>query len=229
MKKRLFAIGLAVLSVMTAMAQDKVTEISLPNPDKNVDMTVYQALSFRQSEREYVADKDIDNAVLSQLLWAACGVNRPEEKRITAASALNLQDIKVYVVRADGAWLYEPYTHSLKLASKKDLRKSVAGQQDFAATAPLCLVLVSEQSKFKNQDDKAKQMGAVDAGLVSGNIYMACTALGLGTVARATMDQDALRKALKLADTDMLVINHPVGYSKNPRHAKLPFHFEVVE
>lgn len=219
----------ALLSVMTTMAQDKETEISLPNPDKNVDMTVFQALSFRQSEREYVADKDIDNAVLSQLLWAACGVNRPEEKRITAASCMNLQDVKVYVVRADGAWLYEPYSHSLQLASKKDLRKQVAGPQDFAAAAPLCLVLVSDQSKYRNQDDGSKQMGAVDCGIVSTNIYMACTALGLGTVARATMDQDALRKALKLADTDLLVLNHPVGYSKNPRHAKLPFHLEVVE
>ena len=167
-----------------------------------------RALQQRKSERAY-AKKTIDKQTLSTLLWAACGYNRPAERRITAPSVINAQDICVYVCLPDGAYRYDPDQQALELVVKEDLRPRVAGRQDFAKSAPVCLVLVSRLGKFRKP---RREYGAMDAGYVSENICLACTALGLATVPRATMDIDALRQQLRLGDQDVLLLNHPVGY-----------------
>lgn len=192
--------------VMVAAAQEVQP---LPKPDKEAKMTLFQALDRRESVREY-SDREIPECTLSNLLWAACGINRPGQGRITAPSAINAQDITVYVCRQDGAWKYDAAAHALTKVSDKDLRKQVAGFQDFAATAPVSLVLVSDISKVRNHSE----LGAMDAGYVSENICLACTALGLATVPRATMDKAELAKELKLGDSEVLMLNNPVGYKK---------------
>ena len=192
--------------VMVAAAQEVQP---LPKPDKKAKMTLFQALDRRESVREY-SDREIPERTLSNLLWAACGINRPGQGRITAPSAINAQDITVYVCRQDGAWKYDAAAHALTKVSDKDLRKQVAGFQDFAATAPVSLVLVSDISKVRNHSE----LGAMDAGYVSENICLACTALGLATVPRATMDKAELAKELKLGDCEVLMLNNPVGYKK---------------
>lgn len=192
--------------VMLAAAQEVRP---LPKPDKKAKMTLFQALDRRESVREY-SDREIPERTLSNLLWAACGINRPGQGRITAPSAINAQDITVYVCRQDGAWKYDAAAHALTKVSDKDLRKQVAGFQDFAATAPVSLVLVSDISKVRNHSE----LGAMDAGYVSENICLACTALGLATVPRATMDKAELAKELKLGDSEVLMLNNPVGYKK---------------
>ena len=205
--KKIMMMALALLMAGSAVAQD----VQLPAPQKNVPMSLMDALQQRTSVRQY-SDKALDDATLSQVLWAACGINRPDTKKITAPSAINAQDILVYVVRQDGAWLYQPLTNSLRRVSTKDLRKEVAGFQEFAAKAPVSLVLVSDKAKFGNRNRGADQLGAMDAGYVSENIYLVCTALGLGTVARATMDHEALRRELSLSDEQVPLLNHPVGW-----------------
>lgn len=100
MKKIILALAAAALAT-SALAQEV---IKLPQPDKNVSMTLYQALQQRASVREY-SDAQISDASLSRLLWAACGVNR-EDGRLTVPSAMNTQEESVYVCRADGAWLF---------------------------------------------------------------------------------------------------------------------------
>lgn len=192
--------------VMVAAAQEVRP---LPKPDKKAKMTLFQALDRRESVREY-SDREIPERTLSNLLWAACGINRPGQGRITAPSAINAQDITVYVCRQDGAWKYDAAAHALTKVSDKDLRKQVAGFQDFAATAPVSLVLVSDISKVRNHSE----LGAMDAGYVSENICLACTALGLATVPRATMNKAELAKELKLGDSEVLMLNNPVGYKK---------------
>ncbi|MDD5862678.1 MAG: SagB/ThcOx family dehydrogenase [Prevotella sp.] len=148
-------------------------------------------------------------------MWAACGINRPESGKLTVPSAINAQDIQVFVVRKDGAYLYLPKENQLKPVSKADLRSAVAGRQAFAATAPVSLVLVSDHSKFGNLPAAAaSRMGAVDCGYVSQNICLICTALGLNTVPRATMDTDALKKALGLGEQYDLIMNSQIGYPK---------------
>ncbi|MDD6002042.1 MAG: nitroreductase family protein [Bacteroidales bacterium] len=187
--------------------------VKLPEPDKNVSMTLYQALQQRKSVREY-STKDIDDMKLSQLLWAAVGINRPDG-HLTAPTAINAQDITVYVCRKDGAYLYVAKDNTLQKVSDKDLRKSVASAQAFAADAPISLVIVTDNAKFRGGSTNGPTIsGAIDAGYVSQNIDLACEALGLCTVPRATMDKDALKKELKLTDSQNAILNHPIGYKK---------------
>lgn len=206
MKKMLF-IGAALLMAGCAVAQD----IQLPEPNKKVKMTLMDALQKRTSERSY-SNRAVDNATLSQVLWAACGINRPESKKITAPSAINAQDIHVYVIKADGAYLFQPQTNSLKKVLDEDLRDAVAGPQRFAAEAPVSLLLVSDQTKFRG--GTAERYGAMDSGYVSENIYLVCTALGLNTVARAMMDAQTLSRKLGLPETMLPMLNHPIGWPK---------------
>ena len=187
--------------------------VKLPEPDKNVSMTLYQALQQRKSVREY-STKDIDDMKLSQLLWAAVGINRPDG-HLTAPTAINAQDITVYVCRKDGAYLYVAKDNTLQKVSDKDLRKSVASAQAFAAVAPISLVIVTDNAKFRGGSTNGPTIsGAIDAGYVSQNIDLACEALGLCTVPRATMDKEALKKELKLTDSQNPILNHPIGYKK---------------
>lgn len=206
MKKYFMTIVLACMSV-GMMAQDV---IQLPAPDKQVDMSLYTALQRRHSVRTY-QQREVTDATLAQVLWAACGYNREAEKKITAASAINAQDIVVFVVRKDGAYRFSPDNNTLRKVSSKDLRPLVAGRQAAVASAPVMLVLASDQSKFGGREG-GQRMGLLDAGYVSQNIYLACTALGLGTVARATMESDQLAKEMQLGEGFMLALNHPIGW-----------------
>lgn len=205
---------LSMLALMSTscLAQNSIV---LPKPSMDNKVTLMQALQSRHSAREY-ADKQIPDDVLSTVLWAACGINRPSEGKITAPSAINAQDIQVYVVRKDGTYLYQPKDNSLQKVSSKDLRSAVAGRQSFAASAPVSLVLVSNHNKFPQQiPNEAKvRMGVVDAGYVSENICLACSALGLNTVPRMTMDIETLKKELGLDDNYDLVLNSQIGYPK---------------
>ena len=163
-----------------------------------------KALSDRHSVREY-ADKELSLQDLSDLLWAANGINRPDGKR-TAPSALNKQDIDIYVIMKEGAYLYDAKANSLQPIAK--------GSQDFVKSASVSLVLVSDLSRFGNIADHTKLMAAVDAGIVCQNINIFCAATGLATVPRATMDQAALKRILKLTDSQLPIMNNPVGYPR---------------
>ena len=204
-----------VVMFMAATSCKAQDNIQLPKPSMDNKVTLMQALQNRHSTREY-ADKQIPDDVLSTVLWAACGINRPGEGKITAPSAINVQDIQVYVVRQNGAYLYKPKSNSLEKVSSKDLRAAVAGRQSFAASAPISLVLVSNHNKFPQQmpREAKTRMGVVDAGYISENICLACSALGLNTVPRMTMDTEALKKELGLDDNYDLVLNSQIGYPK---------------
>ena len=195
---------------LTAMGSMQAQEvISLPQPEvSKLSLSLGDALQQRRSQREY-SDQEISLQTLSTLLWAACGVSDPASGKITAPSAINMQDVKVYVCAKDGVCLYNAKANTLTKVSDKDLRETIAGRQAFAKSAPISLVLVSTKDSDRSPNDK---FGAMDAGYVSQNIYLACTAIGLKTVARATMDFDVLKRELKLADTSYLELNHPIGY-----------------
>ena len=202
--------------LMTATSCKAQDNIQLPKPSMDNKVTLMHALQNRHSTRDY-ADKQVPDNVLSTVLWAACGINRPSEEKITAPSAINTQDIQVYVVRKDGAYLYKPEDNSLQKVSNKDLRSAVAGRQSFAADAPVSLVLVSDHNKFPQQmpNEAEIRMGVVDAGYVSENICLACSALGLNTVPRMTIDSETLKKELNLDDNYDFVLNSQIGYPKN--------------
>lgn len=211
MKKVQLLLVCLVLSA-AAFAADKV--VKLPKPNLNRSGAVMKALSERQSTREY-ASKALSLADLSDLLWAANGINRSNSGKRTAPSAMNKQDVDVYVVLPEGTYLYDAKNHQLNLVAEGDHRGAVAGGQAFVKTAPVSLVLVSDISRFGDAKSARNQlMGAMDAGIVSQNISLFCSSANLATVPRASMDFDQLKKVLKLKETQMLMMNHPIGYFK---------------
>ena len=172
-----------------------------------------EALSKRGSVREF-SQKELPAQTLANLLWAANGVNRADGKR-TAPSAMNRQDIDIYVIMKDGAYLYDAASNTLKLIAEGDHRGLVAGRQEFVKDAPVSLVLVSDLAKFGRDDDHTKLMAAVDAGTVCQNINLFCSAMGLATVPRASMETEQLKSVLKLTDKQLPLMNNPVGFPKN--------------
>ena len=199
------------VSVAT-FAADKV--IRLPKPNLNRNSEVMEAFANRHSTREYAA-KALTLTDLSDLLWAANGINRPEEGKRTAPSAMNKQDVDVYVVLPEGTYLYDAKAHQLNLVAEGDHRGAVAGGQAFVKSAPVSLLLVSDLSRLGDAKNTHTQlMGAVDAGIVSQNISIFCSAAKLATVPRASMDTAKLKSVLKLTDTQLPLMNHPVGNHK---------------
>lgn len=211
--KRVILFVLLLGIAVGVQAQD-LKVINLNKPDKNRSVSLMQALDKRHSEREF-SNKQLTHQELSDLLWAANGINRPAEGKRTAPSAMNAQEVDVYVCTKDGCYMYDAKAHQLQPVVTGDYRSAVAGQQAFVKEAPVCLVLVADLSRFKGGNpDQLLIMGACDAGIVSQNISLFCAAAGLVTVPRASMDQNALKKALKLKDSQHLLLNHPVGYAR---------------
>ncbi len=213
MKKHILMYILA-LFVLPSFAQ----ETKLPTPSKDRGLSLMKTLSVRRSVREFdtkmLAEQD-----LSDLLWSACGINNDEGRR-TAPSALNLQDVTIYVFSAEGVSEYLPKTHALKQIVTGDHRKLVAGFQTYVMSAPISLVLVSDLTKFQKGNSEQEpnkrtyMMASVDVGNVSQNINLFCAATGLATVPRASMDTESIQKLLNLSTFQIPIMNNPVGYKK---------------
>jgi SagB-type dehydrogenase family enzyme len=194
-------------------AGQELSAIKLPAPQTDGGKPLMQALKARQSAREFGPEK-LAPQVLSNLLWAAWGINRPDGRR-TAPSASNRQEIDVYVTLPEGAYVYDAKAHALNPVAVGDLR-AATGTQPFPATAALNLVFVADTSKTSRpatDPQQAMNIGA-DAGYVSANAYLFCASEGLATVVRASVDKAALAKALKLKDTQVVVLAQSVGYPK---------------
>jgi SagB-type dehydrogenase family enzyme len=212
MKHLFIIVTVSLMASMSMYAQD-LQVIKLNNPDKTRGSAFMKALSDRESIREYDT-KELSLQDLSDLLWAANGVNRPDGKR-TAPSAMNRQEIDVYVINKDGAYLYNATENTLVPVAAGDFRKEVAAQQDFAATAPVSLVLVANLEKLGDPaSENTRITGGIDAGIVSQNINIFCAAVGLATVPRGTMKGAELKAILKLSDSQRLMLNNPVGHPK---------------
>lgn len=194
------------------MENQEVIKLNKPNLDRG--LSVMKALNVRKSVREY-GNKELELSDLSDLLWAANGINRPEEGKRTAPSALNSQDVDVYVCMKDGAYLYDAKENDLKRVSTEDLRYLLGDGQDFVKDAPAIFVLVSDLSRFSSEDAGRNLLrGAMYVGIVSQNISLFCASVGLMTVPRAMMDVEGLKKSLNLKDSQIPIMNHPVGYKK---------------
>lgn len=211
-KNQLILLLIAISFTSCAASAEKV--INLPAPDMSRPATVMNSLSERKSTREYAAT-ELSLKDLGDMLWAANGINRTEENKRTAPSAMNKQDVDVYVILQKGAYLYDAKNHSLNLITEGDHRAAVAGGQDFVSTAPASLVLVTDLSRLGDpKNERVKAMGAVDVGIVSQNISIFCSAANLATVPRASMNHASLKEILNLKDSQLAIINHPVGYFK---------------
>jgi nitroreductase len=204
-------VGVVVLS--SALAAQEPAPIKLPSPKMDGGMPLMQALKARHSEREFGAEK-LSPQMLSSLLWAAWGMNRPDGHR-TAPSASNKQEIEIYVTLPEGAFVWDAKTNTLNPVAAGDLR-GATGTQPFPATAALNLVYVADMSKAgrpATDPQQAMNVGA-DAGAIMQNVYLFCASEGLVSVVRASVPKDALAKQLKLRDTQLIVLAQSVGYPK---------------
>ncbi len=172
-----------------------------------------EALRRRQSQREY-APTPLPDEVLSGLLWAAWGVNRPDSGKHTAPSSRNRQEMSVYVATATGVFLYDPAGHALVEKGSADVR-AATGTQAYVATAPVNLVYLADLAKATGGSDEERLLTAgMDTGFISQNVYLFCAAMGLATVVRAGFDAAALAKALGLAPGQRPILAQCVGYPK---------------
>ena len=188
-----------------------VEYVTLPAPQTTGGMPLLSALQQRRSYRQFAA-QDLDDALLSSLLWAAFGINRPVTGLRTAPSARNWQEIDLYLARADGLYILEPLDWRLRLVVGTDLR-AATGLQDYVGSAPLNLVYVSRLSRLDATDKPLRQFyTALDTGYISQNVYLFCAAFGLVTVARGLVDRRALARAMRLDADQRVVLAQSVGY-----------------
>jgi SagB-type dehydrogenase family enzyme len=181
-------------------------------PETSGGMPLMQALHERMSTKEF-SPRTISQQQISNLLWAAYGINRPESGKRTIATAVNCQDIAVYVVLEKGAYVYEAEEHRLIPVVDRDLR-SLAATQDYAQVAPINLVYVSDHRKMADRfGDKKRIYGAFHAGSISQNVYLYCASAGLGAVVRDSVDRTRLGEALKLSEEQVIVMAQSVGYA----------------
>jgi nitroreductase len=167
---------------------------------------------MRRSTREY-SDRSLPVQVLSDLLWAAFGINRPSGDR-TAPYWRHVMVMDIYVAMANGVWLYEPKVHTLLPHSKDDIRAQ-AGLQDFVATAPLNLVYVAHGERMTDISPEERPLYAsVDAGFIGQNVYLLCASEGLATVCRGAVDYPKLARALQLQDQQFVTFAQTVGYPR---------------
>jgi SagB-type dehydrogenase family enzyme len=185
--------------------------LELPAPQKTGGMPLMEALAKRATVRSFDTT-DISMQQLSNLLWASFGVNRPDGRR-TAPSANNKQEIDIYVLLKNGAYVYDAQNNKLDLVSSQDLR-SQASDQRFA-DAPVQLIFVADLTKRGgNSEEEKLRMANIDCGYISQNTYLYCTSEGLATGARATVNRDALIPKLKLSPEQRILLAHSVGRPK---------------
>ena len=211
-KRACLFLAIAVLVSVSGSAQD-LSPIKLPTPQMDGGKPLMQVLKDRQSSREFRGDK-LPLQLLSNMLWAGWGINRQDGRR-TAPSASNKQEIDIYVVLPDGAYVYDAKANALSPVASGDLR-ALTGTQPFPATASLNLVYVADGTKAGRpvtDPQQALHIGA-DTGFIAENVYLFCASEGLATVVRASVDKAALGKALKLKDTQLIVLSQSVGYRK---------------
>ena len=210
------SVGVFMMSVMGSVLAQETGAIRLPPPEAVGGMPLMQALKERHSTREF-GSQPLPPQVLSNLLWAASGVNRPDTGQRTAPSAHDWREIDVYAVTADGAFRYDPPTHSLIKVATGDLRH-LTGVQDFVATAPLNLVYVADLDRMSgaSAEDKAFY-SATDTGFIAQNVYLYCASAGLRVVVRGLVDRAALGVALGLGKHQRIILAQTVGYPAGTR------------
>lgn len=190
-------------------SQDSI--IQLPKPKMYGGDSIMNCLKHRGSKREY-SSKEIPLQMLSDLLWAANGINRPDEKKRTAPTARNWQDIELYVVIKSGVYFWNDSVLQLKLIKTGDFRKET-GKQNFVEEAPLNIIIVSNTSKMIGvSNEKIPLYAGMHAGYISQNIYLFCASERLNTVARHYLDFENLSRIMGLKPNQLIILAQTVGF-----------------
>lgn len=207
----LFIALMLALPAFTAAQDLKPVQLTPPNMDGGKPLM--QALKERATSRSF-SGEPLPDRVLSNLVWAAFGINRPDSGRRTAPSAQNAQEIDVYIVMANGTYVYDAKAHALTPVVSDDLR-ALTGRQSFAKDAPVTLVFVADYSRMGRASQEDRDLySAADAGYISQNVYLFSASEGLATGVRASIDRPALAKAMKLRPEQKIMLAQSVGYPK---------------
>lgn len=207
-------ISVILLTIAITGYSQLVQKISLPEPQKDAGMPLMKALDLRESVRSFDTTKVLSNQQISNLLWAAYGINRTSGKR-TAPSSYNQQEYSIYVVLKRGVFLWDDKINVLNQVIAGDYREKT-GTQDYVATAAMNLVYVADYSKLvkeKTPNDK-ENTAYVHCGFIAQNVYLCATSEGLSTCVRASLDRINLSELLKLNSNQHIILAHSIGYKK---------------
>jgi len=203
-----------VILLFPALAQgQQLKPMELPAPQTTGGMPLMQALKARHSAREF-SPRPLPPQVLSNLLWAAFGVNRPESGKRTAPSAMNWQEIEIYVATAGGLYVYNAKGNRLDPVLGEDVR-AATGTQSYVGEAPVNLVYVADLAKTGRAggEDRTLYNGA-DTGVIAQNVYLFCASEGLAVVVRGSINRSALAKTMKLRPDQKIILAQTVGYPR---------------
>jgi nitroreductase len=205
------AASAATIAAGGALAEgEKAVALALPPARNQGGKPLMEALQLRRSIREY-SERPLPLQILSDLLWAAFGINRPSGDR-TAPYWRHIMVIDIYAAMADGVWLYEPKAHKLLPYMGGDIRADT-GLQDFVAGAPLNLVYVAHGERMGDIPAEDRRLYAsVDTGFIGQNVYLFCASEGLATVFRGAVDYNKLAHTLGLPGSQFVTFAQTVGY-----------------
>jgi SagB-type dehydrogenase family enzyme len=213
MCKNIFRYFLLFMIYIFSAAAQQLKPIQLLPPQLDSGKTLMQALKLRQSSRSFAPDA-ISQQDLSNLFWAANGINRQESGKRTAPSAMNWQETDIYVVLVEGVYIYNAKHHSLDPIAAGDLRAST-GTQGFVKDAPLNIVYVADEEKMAKVSDEDKKLySALDVGFIAQNVYLYCASQGLAVVVRGSVDRLPLAKLLNLRPSQRIIVAQTIGNRK---------------
>lgn len=215
--RREAAVSLAsavVAASLPRIAIGAADSIQLPKPRTVGGKPLMEALAARHSSREF-STRPLPYDVLSDLLWAAWGINRPQTGLRTAPSAHAYMDVDVFLAMPDGVWIYDPKNQRLLRHMPDDLRAETTTGQEFVKTVPLNLIYVSDASRMGELSETDRRFnGIADSAVIAQNVYLFCASEGLATVVRGSVPGDRLAKRLNLSPSQAIYLAQSVGYPK---------------
>jgi nitroreductase len=205
-------------SLSSGLAEE-LKPIQLLKPQEGSGNPIIQLLWKRQSLRQFTPEP-LPVEVLSNMLWAAFGINRPNGRR-TAPTANNKQEIDIYVAMAKGLYLYDAKANILNPILSDDIRGMTGiPAQPYVKEAAVNLIYVADYSKMKNyyfgtvRDEVKDLYTAAATGFISENVYLFCASEGLATVIRAEIDRPELASVMKLRPDQKIILAQSVGYPR---------------
>ena len=200
---------LASLTIGIAAQEQK-----LPAPQKTGGATLREALEKRCTSRIFTG-KEISAQQISNLLYAACGINRKDDGKLTIPTARNVQDLTVYAATRQGIFRYDPAKNALILIRKGDFRDQMGMQKKMFVNSALVLFYVSNLGKYDFGSKEDRLVFAVShAGYATQDVCLVCAAEGLGNVVIHSFNKTKAPELLKLGKDDRVIMAHLVGVVK---------------
>jgi SagB-type dehydrogenase family enzyme len=202
---------LSLIFITQMIFAQEIEMKQLPKPEINSEKPIMQLLEKRRSIRNF-SSQEFPDQVISNLLWAAYGINDTVSSMRTAPSAHNWQEVDIYIALKTGLYKYDALENKLIVISNEDFR-GMTGLQPFVKDAAANLIYVADYSKMKADSDMKKQLySAILTGAIVQNVYLFCASEGLGSVVRDWIDRDVLSRKMLLNAGQKIVIAQTVGY-----------------